>query len=189
MTAISTDLPVLFPPARLTPTGRYNPPRQYDLTRLPAQAKAAGQAWADAFARLPVNQQRAIILRAVVGTLRSNARQAGHPEPIIMEAKYKPLEGGGYVLDQSQPMVPLRPEYGCDGYMPEAPTRSPRRPRSGRSARYITTQHPTSLAAWRTGKSLPVFDDIAVVVFEQQRAVLLASSQTLREFTEGRLSY
>lgn len=125
MTAISTDFPVLFPPARLTPTGRYNPPRQYDLTRLPAQAKAAGQAWADAFARLPVNQQRAIILRAVVGTLRSNARRAGHPEPIIMEAKYKPLEGGGYVLDQSQPMVPLRPEYGCDGYMHEAPDPQP----------------------------------------------------------------
>ena len=27
----------------------------------------------------------------------------------------RPLRGGGYVLDQSKPMPPLRPEYGGDG--------------------------------------------------------------------------
>jgi hypothetical protein len=30
-----------------------------------------------------------------------------HPEPIVFEAKIKPLPGGGYVLDTSTPMVPL----------------------------------------------------------------------------------
>ena len=94
---------------------RYNPPREYDLTRLPAQARDASLAVADHFPRLPVHQQRIRILQAVVGGLRARARRAGHPEPIILEAKVKPLPGGGFVLDQDQPMVPLRPEYGGDG--------------------------------------------------------------------------
>ena len=34
-----------------------------------------------------------------------------------MEAKVKPLPGGGYVLS-NKPMVPLRPEWGGDGRTP-----------------------------------------------------------------------
>jgi len=89
------------------------------------QAKAAGQAWADTFHRLSAEEQRAIILRAVTGTMRSNARRAGHPEPIILEANVKPLPGGGYVLDDSKPMVPLREEWGGDGRTPEPVTPVP----------------------------------------------------------------
>ena len=90
----------------LTCRPRYSPPRQYDLTRLPAQAKAAGQAAADAFHRLPAHQQRKRILQAVVGTLRSNARRAGHPDPVILDAKLKPLPGGGYVPTSAIPSNP-----------------------------------------------------------------------------------
>ena len=47
---------------------------------------------------------------------------------MILEAKYKPLAGGGYVLDQSQPMRTLRAEYGGDGRLPEpvTPTADPK---------------------------------------------------------------
>ncbi len=79
--------------------------------------KPTGLSLADAFHCLSKEEQRAIILRALAGSVRSNARRAGHPEPVILEAKVKPLPGGGYVLDQDS-LKPLRAEYGGDGRTP-----------------------------------------------------------------------
>lgn len=77
------------------------------------QAKAAGQAFADAFHRLSKEEQREVILRTVAGTLRSNARRAGHPEPIIMDCRMDKLPGGGYVLVEGS-LVALSAEWGGD---------------------------------------------------------------------------
>ena len=50
--------PRFFPPHR-----RYDPPRGYDLKRLPLYAKAGGQAWAMDFIGKPENERRRIIMR------------------------------------------------------------------------------------------------------------------------------
>ena len=85
------------------------------LEVLPKLAHIGGQAWASDFARLSAEEQRTIVLRMVAGTARYRARRAGYPDPIIYEAIVKSLPGGGFALDQSVPMVPLRFEYGGDG--------------------------------------------------------------------------
>ena len=99
-------------PYTLTRTPRYDPPRVYDLTRLPKLAKSGGQAWASDFARLQTQEQRAIVIRLVAQRVRYFAHRYGKPVPIILEATVKPLEGGGYELVST---APLRPEYGGDG--------------------------------------------------------------------------
>ena len=41
-----------------------------------------------------------IFLRVTVATIRSNAYRVGHPVPIILDASYRALPGGGFILDQ-----------------------------------------------------------------------------------------
>jgi hypothetical protein len=100
--------PRFYPPYRRTPS-------EYALTRLPTLAKAGGAAWASNFAAKPEDEQRAIIMRITTAAMRANARKAGHPEPIILESEVKPLLDGGFAVDPSAPMPPLREEYGGDG--------------------------------------------------------------------------
>ena len=59
-------------------------------------------------------EQRAIVNRMIVGTIRYWARRQGYPEPVIVEQNVKPLKGGGYVTVEGSDR-PLRPEYGGDG--------------------------------------------------------------------------
>jgi hypothetical protein len=87
-------------------------PWDYYHVTLPAMAQRAGKAWASDFARLSNEEQRTIIVRAVVGAIRYQARKAGKPEPMIVEAVLKPLPGGGYEVDVEKPHRPLRPEWG-----------------------------------------------------------------------------
>jgi hypothetical protein len=99
-------------PYYLTCEPRYDPPRAYDLMRLPALAKAGGAAWASDFAALPAEEQRAIVTRMIAERSRCAARRAGRPDPLLYEATVKPLKGGGCELVST---VPLRPEWGGDG--------------------------------------------------------------------------
>jgi hypothetical protein len=112
-------------PYRLTSTPRYDPPRVYDLMRLPKQAKAAGQAWADDFARLSTKEQQAIVWRAVTAAARAKAIRSGKPVPIFFESIVKPLDGGGYELVST---APLRPEWGGDGRTEADAEREAKRP-------------------------------------------------------------
>jgi hypothetical protein len=68
----------------------------YARTVLPLYAKRGGAAWADDYARLPVEEQWAIRIAMSVGCARANARRYGHPDPIITEVTVRPLQGGGY---------------------------------------------------------------------------------------------
>jgi hypothetical protein len=88
--------------------------RFYDLEVLPKQAQVAGLAWASDFARLPDDEQRAIVVRLTVTRIRACARRAGHPEPIITEVTLRP---DGTVVEGSE--RPLREEWG--GRTPETP--------------------------------------------------------------------
>lgn len=87
----------------------------YALEVLPKYAKAGGLAWASDFAAKTKDEQNAIVWRMVAQAARANARRAGRPDPIFYEAAVKQLKGGGYGLDQSVPMVPLRKAWGGDG--------------------------------------------------------------------------
>jgi hypothetical protein len=91
----------------------------YIRTALPAQAKTGGEAWADKFAHLPAEERRMRMMQLVAGSVRARARKAGFPDPVIIEAQFKPAPGGGYVVDDGVPAVPLRPEYGGDGRTPD----------------------------------------------------------------------
>jgi hypothetical protein len=87
----------------------------YARTILPTYASAGGKAHAEYFARLPEVERRRLCTLMAVGCARANARRYGHPEPVFVEANMKQLPGGGYVVDESKPMPPLRPELGGDG--------------------------------------------------------------------------
>jgi hypothetical protein len=89
--------------------------RRYDLEVLPTYARQGGAAWRSDFARLPQSEQQKIIIKLIAGAARYHARRRGEPDPIIYEAPIKQLPGGGFVRDESKPLVPLRAEYGGDG--------------------------------------------------------------------------
>ena len=78
--------------------------RFYDLEVLPKQAGTAGRFWAEDFARLSTQEQRTIIAKMTVGTLRYWARRMGYPEPIITETLIRD--------DGTTEERPLRPEWG-----------------------------------------------------------------------------
>ena len=75
--------------------------------------------------------KRKVSLRAVADNIHAAARRHGAPDPIILEAKVRPLPVGGYVLGSNQLMNPHRAEHGGDGRMPadakaEAPAPDPK---------------------------------------------------------------
>jgi hypothetical protein len=81
---------------------------------LPQYAQRGGHARASVIAALPADEQRAIVTRLTVERVRAMARRKGKPEPIFVEARVKPLPGGGFIVEDG-PEVPLRPEFGGDG--------------------------------------------------------------------------
>lgn len=83
----------------------------YALEVLPKQAKAAAQAWASDFARLPTHEQQAIIVKLTVARCRYWARRMGYPPTVFTEVIVRDLPGGGYEAVEGTTR-PLRHEYG-----------------------------------------------------------------------------
>jgi hypothetical protein len=78
------------------------------------QQERAALAWAEIFHQLPAAEQKRIISKAVAGSIRSQARKAGRPDPVLLTVSYRRARDGSIeVIPGSE--RPLPAEYGGDG--------------------------------------------------------------------------
>lgn len=104
--------PVNFPYPSVRPR-----PNVWDDVGLPRQAADAARAWADRFARLPKAEQRAMVTRLTVATIRYQARKRGYPEPhIVLAVMRLAADGHSFEVDHYEP---LPVELGGTGEWPE----------------------------------------------------------------------
>jgi hypothetical protein len=78
------------------------------------QQERGGQAWAERFRNMTPAEQRKVIARCVAGAISYQARRAGKPAPIILEADFRALNGGGFELIPGTEK-PLPVALGGDG--------------------------------------------------------------------------